>query len=368
MNRPTTEPAFNPYTDEVEDLPPPTPPPIDDNPPNNLDAGKNEDFDDLEITLSAHEMIEDPSYAERFVEEYLSSSSSEGKVRSSSSWQQRRNAMIRKGALISIAVVMLIVVGSVAIASSLSKRNRDATATTGTGLQVSEAISAPEASIVTGAPAMPEIDLILPSAATIAPPVSAPVAVPVKAPVADLAETSAAPVAPPVASPVASPVSSPVSQENHSVPVAGHLCTIDLTTDKDCYVQGETVQISFTTCGPGPHDWVGLFPEGADTHGRLQSNFLYWEYTCGKTEGYCDSPPRHGTLSIPARVAIGSEYQFYLVFGENPDMAMASTAPFLVSDSCHNGEAKDEVAGEETVEEVEEGEDEWMDEDEVGSN
>jgi hypothetical protein len=411
MNRPTTEPAFNPYTDEVEDLPPPTQPPIDDNPPDVLDASKNEEFEDLELTLSAHQQNHEPSYTEPFKEEYFSSSSEEKGV---ASWEQRRNAMRRKGVLGSVAVVLFIVIVAIAVASSLSKQNRS-----GPELSVSEAIGAPPEMTGTGAPSAPLSHLGAPVDSPVSVPVNAPVAeqmkapvaeqmkapvaeqtkapaaeqvkapvaAPVKAPVAvpvalEIKETVVpdanttvapvpvsvtAPIASPAASPVASPVSSPVSAPTgtHSVPI-GHHCTTNLKTDKACYAQGETILVSFVTCRPGPYDWIGLYPEGSDTYGHLQPNFFYWEYTCGKTEGFCEKPPRTGTLSIPAKVATGSEYQMYMIAGKKPYMAMASTAPFLVTDECYDEDSAPQ--GEAVDVEEEKDVPEWMEDDEAGSN
>jgi hypothetical protein len=138
----------------------------------------------------------------------------------------------------------------------------------------------------------------------------------------------------------ASPVSAPVSPPFQ-------LCTTDLNTDKECYERGEIIHISFATCGPGPYDWVGFYTQGSDDQGRLPPDSLYWEYTCGKREGYCENPPRQGSLSIPAHVTPG-DYQFYLIAGENPYMALASTPIFHVADVCHY---ESDVPEEESVEE-----------------
>ncbi|KAG7352060.1 hypothetical protein IV203_008108 [Nitzschia inconspicua] len=347
MTRPTTEPAFNPYTDEVEDLPPPTPPPIDDNPPDGLDASNNEELDDLEFTLSTREKANLASYTELFNKKYLSSSSEEKGV---SSLKQRQNAPRRTVAFLSFTAALVIVIVALSIATSLSKQKQSSSQ-----LNVNKAIIEPTHS--TNAP-------------TSGSPVHVPLAAPTEKSVPVIAPTVKSTLPPPVASDTVVPVTIPL--EGPTSPLASpvaphvsvsatdwdHICKFALKTDKDCYEPGATVQVNFATCGAGPYDWIGLFPKGAETHqGDVQPPFFHWEYTCGKTEGFCERPPRNSTLFVPLRVATENEYQFYMISGEYPMIALASSAPFLVSDACYNRNGM-----------VEEDSPEWMDENESGSH
>jgi hypothetical protein len=312
-----------PYIDVAEELSSPkTKPPVD-NIPSLVDGTKYDGFEDLEYTLNAHEQNKDSSYTEPFIEEYLSNSS---EAKEASSTETRGEGMLRKGVLLSTAVVLVVVIVTVAVALSLSLQNQNSTE-----MNVSKAISSSLESNVTSASS--------------ASPTPLPVALPVNF------SSAAAPVAPSVASRDAPPTPAPGSP-----PPQGQLCITDLRTDKECYEVGETIQVSFLTCGPGPYDWVGLYTEGADDQGRLPPDFFYWEYTCGKREGYCENPPRQGTLSIPANVNPG-DYEFYLIAGENPYMALASTPIFHVADVCYY---EDELSDDEDVDTDDAGA-EWMD-------
>jgi hypothetical protein len=350
MNRPTTEPQFNPYTDEVEVLSEPVKPPIDDD-PDILDASHNDDLEDLEFTLSEHEFNREPSYTQPFKEEH----SSGGSSFENNYYNIRRKVARRKNALIGTAFVLVIVIITVAVAASLSKRNNQ---NGGTELSVSEAVSEPvqnnnpasteqskevdlESTLFPAftvdtseetPEASPVASLAVPSA-----PFAAPAAAPYSAPIAPFAAFAAD------ASPIASPIAMTDAPTQIPLPTGSPNChSKAVYIDKDCYTFGETIQVTFENCHQGQWDWVGLYREVEGVPLDLNVNLMYWTYSCGNSIGPCRPAPSNGILPFPALEVEGT-YSFQLVEGVMPYRGMSSSPIFRVASDCYAVDGGDDA-------------------------
>ncbi|KAL3915373.1 MAG: hypothetical protein SGILL_005687 [Bacillariaceae sp.] len=303
MDRPTLEPQFNPYTDEVEVNPDPTKPPIDDD-PDILDASHNDEFEDLEFTLSEHEYKQNdaPSaaYAEPFKDEKSNSRDSYGDDKAGYvSYDQRKKKARRKAVLMGSAVVLLIVIIAISVASALSSKNQNKSETS---------VTAP-----VWAPAAP--------------------AAPFAAPAAPAAPTAGA---------------APIYLE----PISD--CPLkEVYVDKECYTPGDLIRVTFENCNQGQFDWVGMYDENADgTEFSLYENLQWWTFTCGSNEegGGCgDEAPAAGTMFVNALEQEGS-FRMHLVGGVNPYEGMARSQLFVIANQCFDMDGDEEFDEEDGIE------------------
>lgn len=111
-------------------------------------------------------------------------------------------------------------------------------------------------------------------------------------------------------------------------------CISTIQTDKDCYVAGDNIKISFNNCDPTSEDWIGVYPASQGTS-NLNSP-LAWVWTCNDEE-CADSDQSAGVASI-YNVSRRGRYRAFLIredatsaFGYS---AYASSNRFAIRGSC----------------------------------
>jgi hypothetical protein len=248
----------------VDSLDPPPPPPLTTR--NADDAGSEAGIEHFEHTLNEHERVTH-TFDDAYSEEFPCNNNNIIINNNGKRWAQSR-----KGTLFSLCLVLLIVVGVVVVGSTLSSTRSNS-----------------------------EISV---------------------------SKLEEAPVATPVETPGVSPSMEPTAQSDNEYNNGGSECRGKISVDKSCYRFGDTIEVSFTVCDPGPYDWVGLFTEDTD-NSTLFDEFLYWEMTCGGHDRECENPPEEGMLSIAVLVGPGS-YQFRLVSHQEPE----SSEKFFVAEEC----------------------------------
>jgi hypothetical protein len=54
-------------------------------------------------------------------------------------------------------------------------------------------------------------------------------------------------------------------------------------TDKDCYLEGEDIEVFFVQCDPRSDDWIGVYYSGVESS-DLDRNYRLWVWSCGNQD------------------------------------------------------------------------------------
>jgi hypothetical protein len=114
-------------------------------------------------------------------------------------------------------------------------------------------------------------------------------------------------------------------------------CIATVATDKDCYKNGDDIQISFGNCEPLATDWIGIYPVRQGVANLRPSRT--WIWTCG--DQLCNNPVASGNVTIyDLYDASGfASYRALLLRDEGNRFggyaAYAIGNPFTISSNCN---------------------------------
>lgn len=101
---------------------------------------------------------------------------------------------------------------------------------------------------------------------------------------------------------------------------------VDIVTNKNIYMVGEHVEVSFSGLDSNGSDWIGIYESGA-----LNEDYLYWLYTDG-TQDHGNIYLESGNINF-SPISLGSgEYEIRLFYNDNYELIFSS--PFTIDDSC----------------------------------
>ena len=97
---------------------------------------------------------------------------------------------------------------------------------------------------------------------------------------------------PPTPQPYPNPTPAPVHPTPAPHPTA---CEEYIETDKDCYLKGEAITVTFNQCDAQHNDWIGVYYSGdGETGEELGADFRFWLWACGTQ--YCSGTADSGTI------------------------------------------------------------------------
>merc|ERR1712238_195537 len=113
------------------------------------------------------------------------------------------------------------------------------------------------------------------------------------------------------------------------------VCKEKIYVDKECYLFGEPIKITYELCHPSNLYWFGIFQQGScDKYGRMRKNPYYWEFPLGGHGEYLVEPKEHGIVTFNANLSAG-HYQVYSISNMNrPYQSTSSSYGFVVSNQC----------------------------------
>jgi len=113
------------------------------------------------------------------------------------------------------------------------------------------------------------------------------------------------------------------------------VCKEKIYVDKECYLFGEPIEITYELCHPSNFYWFGIFQQGScDKYGRMRKNPYYWEFPLGGHGEYWVEPKEHGVVTFNANLSAG-QYQVYSISNMNrPYQSTSSSYGFVVSNQC----------------------------------
>lgn len=102
-----------------------------------------------------------------------------------------------------------------------------------------------------------------------------------------------------------------------------------IATNKDCYEQGEAIEVSFQTDNPTVHDWVAIVPSGTSLVPFPNSVISDWMYACGSKTCNRDTARGSGSLGMPSTPLTPGSWKVVLVtLGTGAWNAVAETNVF----------------------------------------
>lgn len=109
------------------------------------------------------------------------------------------------------------------------------------------------------------------------------------------------------------------------------LCDVSISREKDCYIRGTDIVVTFTNCEAQPDDWIGIYFDSADPTSLRDA--LDWYWTCGSKT--CSESVDSGTVTFKEVLGRGV-FQIFLVRNKDsePFQAYGATAEFSIDDSC----------------------------------
>uniref|UniRef100_A0A7S4AUP6 Uncharacterized protein n=1 Tax=Pseudo-nitzschia australis TaxID=44445 RepID=A0A7S4AUP6_9STRA len=110
-------------------------------------------------------------------------------------------------------------------------------------------------------------------------------------------------------------------------------CVSTISTQKNCYENGETMEISFNNCDPTAEDWIGIFPAWMEVSSLRQP--LTWLWVCGNQ--FCNTPVLSGVATLYRLQGFGDFRIFLLRDSETSDSELSAYAvgnEFTISTQC----------------------------------
>lgn len=116
----------------------------------------------------------------------------------------------------------------------------------------------------------------------------------------------------------------------------GDQCQDEVYVSKQCYIFGEPIEVTYKSCSPGAHNWMGVFRQGSsDRFGRMRQGAAYWELPCGGHGQSCTDPVDYGTITMNSNLGPG-RYQVYGFIDMNqPYLSNTSSQTFVIGQRCH---------------------------------
>ena len=101
---------------------------------------------------------------------------------------------------------------------------------------------------------------------------------------------------------------------------------VDITSNKNIYIVGEHIEVSFSGLDSNGSDWIGVFESGSPNE-----EYLYWLYTDGTQQNnynFIES----GTINFSPITLPTGEYEIRLFYDNNYELIFSSS--FSITDSC----------------------------------
>jgi len=101
---------------------------------------------------------------------------------------------------------------------------------------------------------------------------------------------------------------------------------VDVVSNKNIYIVGEHVEVSFSGLDSNGSDWIGIFESGSSNE-----EYLYWLYTDGTQQNnynFIES----GTINFSPITLPTGEYEIRLFYNNNYELIFSFS--FSISDSC----------------------------------
>lgn len=131
----------------------------------------------------------------------------------------------------------------------------------------------------------------------------------------------------PTAETIPAQTSSPTAAESPTVP----MCEAEISTDEDCYENGDDVTVFFDNCNPLIDDWIGVYPDGTDL--SVLDEPIAWVWTAGNQ--FMQIPVSSGNITFSEARGTGI---FRVVIARNrpgpPYRAYGVSNTFRLTESC----------------------------------
>ena len=101
---------------------------------------------------------------------------------------------------------------------------------------------------------------------------------------------------------------------------------VDVVSNKNIYIVGEHVEVSFSGLDSNGSDWIGIFESGSSNE-----EYLYWLYTDG-TQQNNSNFIESGTINFSPITLPTGEYEIRLFYNNNYELIFSFS--FSISDSC----------------------------------
>ena len=101
---------------------------------------------------------------------------------------------------------------------------------------------------------------------------------------------------------------------------------VDVVSNKNIYIVGEHIEVSFSGLDSNGSDWIGIFESGSSNE-----EYLYWLYTDGTQQNnynFIES----GTINFSPITLPTGEYEIRLFYNNNYELIFSYS--FSISDSC----------------------------------
>ena len=101
---------------------------------------------------------------------------------------------------------------------------------------------------------------------------------------------------------------------------------VDIVSNKNIYIVGEHIEVSFSGLDSNGSDWIGIFESGSSNE-----EYLYWLYTDGTQQNnynFIES----GTINFSPITLPTGEYEIRLFYNNNYELIFSYS--FSISDSC----------------------------------
>ena len=101
---------------------------------------------------------------------------------------------------------------------------------------------------------------------------------------------------------------------------------VDIVSNKNIYIVGEHIEVSFSGLDSNGSDWIGIFEPGSSNE-----EYLYWLYTDGTQQNnynFIES----GTINFSPITLPTGEYEIRLFYNNNYELIFSYS--FSISDSC----------------------------------
>ena len=101
---------------------------------------------------------------------------------------------------------------------------------------------------------------------------------------------------------------------------------VDITSNKNVYIVGEHIEVSFSGLDSNGSDWIGIFESGSPNE-----EYLYWLYTDGTQQNNYNSIESGSINFSPITLPTG-EYEIRLFYNNNYELIFSYS--FSITDSC----------------------------------
>ena len=101
---------------------------------------------------------------------------------------------------------------------------------------------------------------------------------------------------------------------------------VDVVSNKNIYIVGEHIEVSFSGLDSNGSDWIGVFESGS-----LNEEYLYWLYTDGTQQNNYNFIESGSINFSPITLPTG-EYEIRLFYDNNYELIFSSS--FSITDSC----------------------------------